>query len=76
MRFFILFIVIFSNPFLVGQESNIIQLQQKAPMNLGIDAINNESRSLSFIKSYTLYLDSVVTKIKISDQSPHPLCNW
>lgn len=72
MRFFILFIVIFSNPFLVGQESNIIQLQQKAPMNLGIDAFNNESRYLSFIKSYTLYLDSVVTKIKISDQSPHP----
>lgn len=72
MRFFVLFIIVFSNPFLVGQESNIIQLQQKAPMNLGIDSINNESRTLSFIKSYTLYLDSVVTKIKMSDQSPHP----
>ena len=46
MRFFILFIVVFSNPFLVGQESNIIQLQQKAPMNLGIDAFNNESRTV------------------------------
>lgn len=72
MRFFILFTLVFSNPLLVGQESNIIQLQQKAPMNLGIDTIDNESRTLSFIKSYTLYLDSVVTKLIMSDQSPHP----
>ena len=72
MRFFILFTLVFSNPLLVGQESNIIQLQQKAPMNIGIDTIDNESRTLSFIKSYTLYLDSVVTKLIMGDQSPHP----